>query len=98
MWTINVRTTDTRCTMKTSGNTVLITGGTSGIGFALALRLSKLGNQVIVTGRDRSALDAAKEKLPGISVVQSDVGDGKAIAELHRRVVAEFPRLDVLIN
>jgi uncharacterized oxidoreductase len=84
--------------MKTSGNTVLITGGTSGIGLELAARLSELGNQVIVTGRNRAALEAAKQRLPDLRVIESDVSDPKAIAELHRQVVAEFPRLNVLIN
>jgi uncharacterized oxidoreductase len=84
--------------MKTSGNTVLITGGTSGIGLELAARLSRLGNQVIVTGRDRASLDGVKEQFPDLSVRQSDVRDGKAIAELHRQVLAEFPRLNMVVN
>jgi uncharacterized oxidoreductase len=84
--------------MKTSGNTILITGGTSGIGFELAAQLSKRGNTVIVTGRDRAALAATKERLPEACVLESDVSDSRSIVELHRRVLSEFPQLDVLIN
>jgi uncharacterized oxidoreductase len=84
--------------MKLSGNTVLITGGVSGIGLELATQLMSLGNTVIVTGRSQSHLDAAKRQLPGVHAIQSDVGDPAAIAALHRRIVAEFPSLNMLIN
>ena len=53
--------------MKISGNTVLITGGSSGIGFALARQLTALGNTVIVTGRNAPALELACERLAGRS-------------------------------
>jgi uncharacterized oxidoreductase len=84
--------------MKTSGNTILITGGTSGIGLALATRLRELDNDVIVTGRNRAGLDAVRDAFPHIGVIQSDVGDSSAIAMLYRRVTTEYPRLNVLIN
>ncbi len=84
--------------MKMSGNTVLITGGTSGIGLELATRLLALGNTVIVTGRDPSKLDAVKRTLPALHGVQSDVSDPKAIAGLHQHVLTEFPGLNVLVN
>lgn len=84
--------------MKLTGNTILITGGTSGIGFELATRLTALGNAVIVTGSSQSKLDAATRKLPGLHAIKSDVSDPTAIARLHRQFVEEFPRLNVLIN
>jgi uncharacterized oxidoreductase len=84
--------------MKTSGNTILITGGTSGIGFALAAEFAAIGNTVIVTGRSQSNLDAARTKIPGIHTIQSDVSAPAAIASLYKQVVAEFPGLNVLIN
>lgn len=84
--------------MKISGNTILITGGTSGIGFGLAARLTALANTVIITGRTQSHLEEAKQELPEVHVIQSDVGDPLAIAVLHRRMVEEFPHLNILIN
>ena len=84
--------------MQTSKQTVLITGGSSGIGFELAKQLLALGNTVIVTGRDAVRLDAAKQKLPGLHTVQSDAGDPQAIASLFATVTRDFPALNILIN
>ncbi|RTE10928.1 SDR family oxidoreductase [Paenibacillus whitsoniae] len=84
--------------MKMSGNTVLITGGSSGIGFEFASQLLQLGNTVIITGRDQARLDAAKKKLPTVHTFQSDAGDPQAIADLYAAVVSQFPKLNVLIN
>src|SRR5882757_8489210 len=84
--------------MKTSDNTVLITGGTSGIGFELASQLLKLGNRVIITGRDAARLEAAKAKLPGVQTYVSDASDPAAIAALHAEVVRAHPGLNVLVN
>lgn len=84
--------------MKTSNNTILITGGSGGIGFELASQLLALGNTVIVTGRDQANLDSAKRKLPGLHTIRSDVGNAAEIAGLYRQVVEEFPRLNVLVN
>ncbi len=84
--------------MKHTGKTILITGGTSGIGLELARELVKRGNTVIVTGRDQGRLDAARQALPGLHVFQSDVSDPEAITELRGQVLARFPDLDVLVN
>lgn len=84
--------------MKMSDNTVLITGGTSGIGLALAEQFLQLGNTVIVTGRDQAKLDETKKKFPKIHTLQSDVSDPKAIALLYDKITAEFSDLNVLIN
>ncbi len=84
--------------MKLNKRTVLITGGTSGIGFELAKQLIERGNVVIITGRDPEKLAAAKRNLPGVHTFQSDVSDSKAIAALHESVSARFPALDTLIN
>jgi uncharacterized oxidoreductase len=84
--------------MKMSGRTVLITGGTSGIGLELARQLCERGNTVIVTGRDRPRLDAAKKAVPGIHVLQSDVSDPTSIELLYQTVSEQFPMLDTLVN
>jgi len=84
--------------MQIFDNTMLITGGTSGIGFELARQLGALGNTVILTGRDRSKIDTARQKLPGCHMFQSDVSDPTAIARLHAEIIESFPELNVLIN
>jgi uncharacterized oxidoreductase len=84
--------------MKLNHRTILITGGSSGIGLELARQLIARGNTVVVTGRDSARLDAAKRSLPGLHTVQSDVSDPAAIAALHATVLAQFPALDTLIN
>jgi uncharacterized oxidoreductase len=84
--------------MKLEKRTVLITGGSSGIGLELAKQLLERGNTVIITGRDQEKLDAAKRELPGVHTINSDVGDPNAIMALHASVLARFPALDTLIN
>jgi uncharacterized oxidoreductase len=84
--------------MKLESRTVLITGGTSGIGLALARQLRQRGNTVIVTGRDQERLDAAERALPGLHAFKSDVSDPSAIVALRDRVLAQFPALDTLVN
>ena len=84
--------------MKLIGKTVLITGGTSGIGLELARQLVALGNVVIVTGRDLDKLKAAQRALPGLHVFQSDVTDPASIESLYKTVSGKFPSLNVLVN
>lgn len=84
--------------MRMSNNTALITGGTSGIGRALAQELLRLGNTVVITGRDPGRLKAACQALPGVHGYICDQTDPKAIAQLYDQVVGEFPSLNVLIN
>ena len=84
--------------MKLTGRTILITGGSAGIGLAFALKFVELGNEVIVTGRRQAVLDKVKAKHPKLHTIQSDVADPAQIAALAARVKSEFPRLDVLMN
>jgi uncharacterized oxidoreductase len=84
--------------MKLEGRTVLITGGSAGIGLALAQRLLALGNTVIVTGRRQAKLDAAAAETPGLHTIQCDAADVDAVAALGARIDADFPELDVLVN
>jgi uncharacterized oxidoreductase len=78
--------------------TILITGGSAGIGLAFALKFVELGNKVIVTGRRQSALDEVKARHPKLHTIQSDVADPMQIAMLAARVKVDFPKLDVLMN
>lgn len=84
--------------MKLSGNTVMITGGSSGIGYEFAAQLLKRGNTIIITGRDQSRLEQAQRNLPGIHTFQSDISEARAISSLFNTVIQNFPSLNVLIN
>lgn len=84
--------------MKSSGNTILITGGGSGIGEALAQRFHDAGNVVIVAGRRQDALDAAAAGRPNIHTMTLDVESAEGVADFAARVLAAFPALNVLIN
>jgi uncharacterized oxidoreductase len=84
--------------MNLRNRTILITGGSAGIGLAFALKFLELGNQVVVTGRRQAMLDEVKAKYPRLHTIQSDVADSVPIAALAKRVKADFPKLDVLMN
>lgn len=84
--------------MNLRGRTILISGGSSGIGLAFALKFAELGNEVIVTGRRQAVLDEVKAKYPKLHTIQSDAADLAQIAALAVRVKANFPKLDVLMN
>jgi len=84
--------------MKLSGNTILITGGSAGIGLAFAKKFLELDNEVIVTGRNQDKLDAVAKAHPKITTIRSDAADPKAIADLAHTIKAKFPKLNVLMN
>lgn len=84
--------------MKTSGNTILMTGGGSGIGEALAHRFHDRGDTVIIAGRRQDALDRAAEGRARIHTRTLDVEDAAATEAFARAIVADFPDLNVLFN
>jgi uncharacterized oxidoreductase len=84
--------------MELKNNTILITGGTSGIGLEMAQQLSKLGNTVIVTGRNKTKIDQLKENEPQLYAYTVEVTDLASIQALYERLEEEFPQLNVLIN
>lgn len=84
--------------MKTSGNTILITGGATGIGRGLAEAFHALGNKVIIAGRRQAALDEATKANPGMTSVVLDIEDPQSIRAAAAQVTKEHPDLNVLIN
>ncbi|MGH9497449.1 MAG: SDR family oxidoreductase [Candidatus Sulfotelmatobacter sp.] len=84
--------------MKLSGNTILITGGTSGIGYELAAQFLNRNNIVIITGRDPCKVEQAQRALPRVHTLQSDVSSPRDISLLFDVVTKRFPTLNVLIN
>ena len=84
--------------MKMTGNTILITGGSLGIGQAMAYRFHDLGNHVIVAGRRQEEVDksiAGRDRMSGFVV---DVGDPASITAFSERVIGQHPQLNVLVN
>ncbi len=87
-----------RKNMKLKDNTVLITGGGSGIGLALAKTLVDKGNTVLICGRNETKLEAAKRFLPKLHTFKCDVSDVTDRERLLAHIEAEFPKLNVLVN
>ncbi|MDP9012916.1 MAG: SDR family NAD(P)-dependent oxidoreductase, partial [Pseudomonadota bacterium] len=84
--------------MQMNDNTILITGGGSGIGRALAEAFLAQGNRVIIAGRRQSALDAVISANPGMVSIALDLEDPQAIQAFAKEVIVKFPDLNVLVN
>lgn len=78
--------------------TILVTGGTSGIGLELVKQLSEQGSTIIVTGRKQEALNETKKRFPKIHIFQSDVSDPQDIEHLYEKVTQQFPDLNMIVN
>ena len=84
--------------MKMTGNTILITGGGSGIGRGLAESFHALGNQVIIAGRRKQVLDETTAANPGMASATLDIGEPASIRSFAAQLATDYPALNVLIN
>jgi uncharacterized oxidoreductase len=84
--------------MNVTNQTVLITGGGSGIGLAITKLLAAKGNRVIITGRNEARLQQAAAPLPGVTAIACDITDEASVTKLVQRMQGEFGELSILIN
>lgn len=84
--------------MDLKNSTILITGGSSGIGLEFVSQLCKIGSKIIVTGRNLETLNDTKRWFPDVHIIQSDVSNSKDIEKLYKEVTRQFPELDIIIN
>jgi uncharacterized oxidoreductase len=84
--------------MELSNRTVLVTGGTSGIGLGIAEAFQQSGSKVIVCGRNKKKLSRVEERFPNITALLCDLGDAEQRKALARDVLRRFADLDVLVN
>ncbi len=84
--------------MRTAGNTILITGGATGIGFALAETFLRKGNEVLICGRREDKLTQAKNKFPKLQIRRCDVADLEDRKRLYDWAVTNYKHLNILIN
>lgn len=84
--------------MNLTGNTIFITGGTSGIGRGMAEAFHRLGNQVIISGRRKGLLKAVTDANPGMAAIELDVTDLSSIQAAARQLIDTYPALNVVFN
>ena len=84
--------------MQTSKNTILITGGATGIGLGLAEQFLKQDNTVIICGRRENRLNEAQERLPALHIRVCDVTQLADRESLVKWVLGNFPKLNIIIN
>jgi uncharacterized oxidoreductase len=84
--------------MKTTGNTILITGGATGIGFSLAEAFVKAGNEVVICGRREAKLKEAKRKLPQLHITVCDLSKESKRKFLYEWVCSNFSDINILVN
>jgi uncharacterized oxidoreductase len=84
--------------MQLTGNTVLVTGGGSGIGRGLAIALHETGNRVLIAGRRIEALRAVADEYPGITYLQLDQSDRQSIMGFTEQIERRYADLNVMVN
>jgi uncharacterized oxidoreductase len=81
-----------------TNNTILITGGATGVGSALAVRFLKQGNEVIIRGWRQEKLKEAKRKYPRLHTCRCDLSDEFERVQLFKTITRDFPKLKILLN
>lgn len=84
--------------MKLKNRTILVTGGTSGIGFAFAKRFLDMGNTVIITGRSQQRIDQIVKNNPGLIGMAADVSDPQSVEQIATELRIHYPKLDIIFN
>jgi len=84
--------------MNISGNTILITGGSTGIGLALAKAFLKQNNVVIICGRNAQKLDSARLQNPSLRTIVCDVSDELSVSEMVKTILKDYPHLNMVVN
>lgn len=84
--------------MDITNNTILITGGSAGIGFEIAKAFTAAGNQVIITGRDQKRLDEALVQLPGAIGFKGDISSAQDTEALAATLIKDYPGLNLVVN
>ena len=84
--------------MQVTDNTILVTGGASGIGRRLAEAFHRLGNQVVISGRRQQALDEVTAANPGMGSLRLDIADAAGVRAFAEQASRTYPALNVLIN
>ncbi len=84
--------------MQLSGHTVLVTGGSAGVGIAIAREFYHRDNRVIICGRNLERLDRAKQEMSNIETIQCDLAKDVEIRNLAKAIAYKFPNLSILVN
>jgi len=84
--------------MKTIGNTVFISGGSAGIGLAIAKRLSAAGNKIIINGRSEERLQNALKELDNAVAIQGDLSVEADRIRIADELIRKYPDLNIIVN
>ncbi len=84
--------------MQTSNHTILITGGTSGIGLELVRQFYRLGNNIVVASSNAKKLAELKSEFPKIEIISCDLGDSVSVRELIDYCLTEYKEINIIIN